>query len=111
MAPNPADTASNKKVLDALYDLTAAHHYTETANRLRNSRLVVDLEETLELDSGSWRDPHPICYCWHPVSQKPKHKDIDECKCAFVFMYFKFYLGASWPNPAVTRFTNMAIVV
>ena len=64
----------------------------------------------LELDSGSWRDPHPTCYCWDPVSQKPKHKDIDECKDAFVFMYFKFYLGASWPSPAVTRFTNMAIV-
>ena len=42
--------------------------------------------------------------------KKPKHKRIDECKDAFVMMYYKFYLGSSWPLPSVTKFTNVSIV-
>lgn len=110
MAPDLGVVAENRRIVDAVFELGAAHHYKQTPAGLQKSRLISELADMLELDCGSWRSGRPVCFCWGPELEKPKHRHIEECRSAFVMMYFNFYLQVSWPTPAVTRFTNLRIV-
>lgn len=110
MEPNAQEVATNRSVVDALFDLNAAHHYKKTAEGIVKSNLLGDLDEMLSLDCGSWRKQRIVCYCWDPTVGRPKHTCIEACRGAFLGMYYRFYLGASWPVPSVTKFTNMSII-
>ena len=97
----------NRKIVDALYKLDAPHHKRHLKNgEVALSQLVIDLEELLAIDKGSWRSSTITCFCWNPKTNKPLHPNIETCRDAFVMAFFRFYLGSPWPLPSVTKFTN-----
>ena len=76
----------------------------------KKSALLTDLEELLALDTGSWSSGLLVCNCWDPARNKPRHRNISECRDHFTMLYYRVFLGSSWPLPSVTKFTNMSII-
>lgn len=110
-APDVAVVERNRRLVDSLFDLSASHHRRVRADgSVAKSSLLIDLEELVTTDAGDWDSDELICYCWSAESRAPRHKHINECRNAFVAIFYRVYMGSTWPLPSVTKFTNMSVI-
>lgn len=107
--PPPEEQAKNRKIMDLLFRLDAAHHIVQRGSKTTKSQLAQDIEAVLALDNGDHKAGFAH-YCWSESKGGPCCGSLKETKERMKAAYLNLFVARGLPVGALSRWTHIGII-